>query len=461
MNNLSIPYLQVRSNTLYQYNQSENTGRFTRIMQAELAKNIAWLKDEDGNIIKRPTYSGVLSPGAKKRLTKAIEYMVMASPLKTIQNPVNGKNQPFQLSFITLTVYSTDRNISGKEAHKTMLEPFLQWMRRKHKCLLYLWKAELQKRGQIHYHLTSDVFIHHKEVREKWNSLQKKAGYLESFYSKFKHYNAPSTEIKSVKKVRNIGGYLIKEIAKGFQNEASLGGKIWDCSQNLKACKYYTTLADSSYNDKINQMIGRKEIEQVMSGSEHCRIFRLLNKPAHTILNDTDKLEYSLVMKAIRTNELETIKPERRSARNKVARPIQITIGKLCNTVPYGNFVRCVSEYNNLNFNLKNHGNADKAKKAKISTNEKFDAGGLLQVPKERQNRMELCLFCQKWSGKIPYPRVLSYGKQQNGRSKSDPEICNRSKELNLVNNFDFFQGMRSTNYSEFKENYEILKNKN
>lgn len=403
MSRLSIPYLQIRSNTLYQYNQSENTGRFTRLMQSELAKNIAWLKDEEGNIIKRPTYSGILSPGAKKRLTKAIEYMVMASPHKTIINPTNGKKQGFKLSFITLTVHSPERNIQGKEAHKNLLEPFLQWMRRKFGCCLYLWKAELQKRGQLHYHITSDVFIPYDELERKWNSLQAKHGYLETYLKKHGHVNAPSTEIRSVRKIKNIGGYLIKEIAKSFQNTESIGGKVWDCSMNLKSCKYYTTLADSGYSDRINKMVREKEIIQVKSGSDHCRIFRMIEKPGHSILNETDRLEYNLIMHSIRSKETELIKPERKSARKKTARPLLIDLKTLtikqqgmCNIIHYTKLVRRPGEGNNINFNLKNHGRIIKVTKAEVNEIEECKNGGFIPSGIEQSERLELRHYCRK-----------------------------------------------------------------
>ena len=295
--------LQFRSNTIYQYNQFIDNPK--RLISQQLLKE---------NLRNSETYSGLLKPGAKKRLTKAIELLVMSTKDRKIKNPVTGKNQLFRLSFLTLTIYSTDRNISGKEAHKKTLAPFLQWMRRKHNCLLYVWKAELQARGQIHYHLTSDCFIPYKEILNKWNELQRSAGYLDSFYKKYNHWKPNSIDIHSVKKVKNLSGYLIKEVTKNLQNAESIGGKVWDCSQNLKSGSYFTTVADSDYCGRINELIDEGKIEPVYT--DHCIIFKMINAQAANVLSKNDRDLYDQKMNEIRTKEIEIIKKVKKEPQN-------------------------------------------------------------------------------------------------------------------------------------------------
>jgi hypothetical protein len=197
--------------------------------------------------------------------------------------------------------------ITGKEAHSTCLEPFLLWLRRKHKCLMYLWKAELQGRGQVHYHITMDTFVHYVDIQNKWNELQRSAGYLDEYYQAKGHWNAPSCQIKSVKNVKKLSGYIIKEITKNIQNNASIGGKVWDCSTNLKSAKYYTTVVDGDYRERIGRMIDTGEIQAVYT--DHCTIFRVINKPANYVLSKNDRKEYNELMESVRSREVERIKP--------------------------------------------------------------------------------------------------------------------------------------------------------
>ncbi len=236
----SATCLQFRTNTVIKYEKFERDPLKFRFVQQQLTQNLR----------ETPTYSGKLCPGTKKRLTRSIETLVQISQ----QNKrdivrENGKViKNFTLSFITLTIHEPRRVITGKEAHKNCLEPFLQWLRRQHGINTYLWKAEHQKRGQLHYHITCTSYIPCKEIHLKWNELCAKAGYLDEYFKVKGHYHAPSTQIKKVWKENNIAAYMKKEFVKAYQNEKSIQGKVWDCSRNLKGNDYYTVVCEA---DKI------------------------------------------------------------------------------------------------------------------------------------------------------------------------------------------------------------------
>lgn len=286
---LNIPYLQFRSNCIVRYTLPENQAFRTKELNDRLSLSL----------IEQRTYSGMLCPGAKKRLTKALEQLVMATRDKSraVVNPNTGKTYMFRLSFITLTLYSTDRHVTGKEAHKQCLEPFLQWMRRQYKTKLYVWKAELQKRGQIHYHITSDAYIPKEILQAKWNELQRRAGYLDSFYRKFGRYNAPSTEIKKVRKESRLAGYLVKEFTKTIQNGKSLGGKTWDCSLNLKHSNYFTEMESGYYISNLNRAIDQNRVEVV--ATDTCILYKMKNEPSVNLLTDLGGERYRHWLKDI------------------------------------------------------------------------------------------------------------------------------------------------------------------
>lgn len=194
--------------------------------------------DRKANFKEAKTYQGGLSIHAKKRIERAIDVLLMTTPTKRIFNPVIGKKVQHRISFVTLTVSDNTKNVTAKDAYKSCVKPFLQWLQKTKKVDKYIWKAELQERGQIHYHITSDAWIHYKEIREKWNYLQKKAGYLDDFYNRYGHYDPNSTDIHEVYKIRSLSSYLKKYISKITQNDVKTKGKIWDCSEKLKGVKY-------------------------------------------------------------------------------------------------------------------------------------------------------------------------------------------------------------------------------
>jgi hypothetical protein len=225
-----MPVMQLRGKSVVTYVRAESDGR----------KGLQIFRSINMQAQQKRAYSGRLTPGAKKRLTKAINLMVQGTRLRWISNPVNQRSQLHRLSFITLTVNNHGALLDGKTAYKLLLAGFLSWLRKTKGVTTYIWKAEIQKNGQIHYHITLPDFLHYKEIRDKWNDLQRKAGLLEQYHADHGHYNPNSTDIHSVRKMQDIASYLVKEIAKSCQNETSIGGKVWDCSANLSAAKYFS-----------------------------------------------------------------------------------------------------------------------------------------------------------------------------------------------------------------------------
>jgi len=225
------------------------------------------------NIGNNKSYAGVINSHTQRRIRKAVNVLVQISDWQRIFNPVTENYFDFKLTFITLTVSDSTKLLTGKEGYQLLLKPMLQHLKRVHKMESFVWKAELQSNGQIHYHITTNVFIHHLLIRNKWNSLQKKVGLLDSFIDKYGHDNPNSTDIHKVYNDDMIEAYLEKYISKSQQSnpittanthndntndndaclgammsgypsnynaEQSVGGKVWDCSYNLKKAKLFT-----------------------------------------------------------------------------------------------------------------------------------------------------------------------------------------------------------------------------
>lgn len=285
--------LQIRSHSIISYK------RFTGYtFRTDSQRQSADLLKE------RKTYSGKMCPGSKKRLIKAIENLVSTTNEKRtfILNPLTGKQMPFQLAFTTLTIHNPDRNVSQKEAYKNLLAPFLQWLRRSHNTYLYIWKAELQERGQLHYHLLLGNYVPHTEIRRKWNDLQKRGGYLDAYYNEKGHFDAPSTEIKNTIEREDIAGYLIKEISKSLQNVDTVGGKVWDCSMNLKEIGYYEVNADK-YAGVLQHLTNAGNMRVAFEG-DSCRVYKMNDYKPANMLDRIDSYLYKDHLEFIKSTEL-------------------------------------------------------------------------------------------------------------------------------------------------------------
>lgn len=79
---------------------------------------------------------------------------------------------------------------------------------------MYVWRAEAQKNGNIHFHIIINRFVHHRIIRDLWNSIQKKYGLLDDYFIKHGHYDANSTDVHSIKRIRNLGAYISKYMTK-------------------------------------------------------------------------------------------------------------------------------------------------------------------------------------------------------------------------------------------------------
>ena len=235
MQNLITPMIQIRATSAIVYNKF-NGSRKKSIFQ----QNYAYNQASGHNFQNHKAYSGSLSAGAIKRLTKALNLFVECSVSKTVYNPVVRKNVQHKLSFVTLTIPAHE-NVCAKIAQKELLEPMLRHLRQVHKMKSYVWKLELQKRGQIHYHIVTDIFIHYQELRNKWNQLLAKSNLMNEYFTKTGNIDPNSTDIHSVKKIKDLASYLVKYFTKQEQNPVAIKGKLWDCSKNLKAAKYFET----------------------------------------------------------------------------------------------------------------------------------------------------------------------------------------------------------------------------
>jgi len=317
-----VEHLQVRSKQIIHYNRYISDDPFSRSnKQKQAAENLKLQK----------TYTGVLCPGAKKRLTKALELLITGAKEKTVIKQNHHKIK-FSVNFITFTIYSFGKKVPANEAAKNLLEPMLLWMKRKHGLKSYVWKAELQANRkdckQLHYHLTTDTYIPWQEMRDKWNELQKNCGYLDTYFEKYGHYNPNSTDVHALYKIgdpvkyitkevlnasdaiekkykaaiqktigkKDISDYtandwnIVNEVTKTVQNQENVGGKVWDCSLNLKAGSYYETMQDQAVMDKIERQI---EVENIIKvETDHCNIYKFKSGPAYQVLTERLKQEF-------------------------------------------------------------------------------------------------------------------------------------------------------------------------
>lgn len=240
-----IPYVQVRSKSLCLYDLPAEPLQYKR------------------HALVHPTYSGTMTDHARSRILRTVDVFLQKSPQRKVFNPVIGQKVNFRLSFITLTI-SAQVCKDASDGHPA-LKVFLQHFKRpaakkaiSERLTSYIWKAELQERGQLHYHITTNAWLHWAEIQRVWNGIQFSRGWLNDFQARHGHTNPNSTDVHSVYKVRDIQAYLGKYLSKTGKKDVSelgfcvpvyvpsIGGKVWDCSQDLKVKRFSDELSSET-----------------------------------------------------------------------------------------------------------------------------------------------------------------------------------------------------------------------
>lgn len=187
-----------------------------------------------------------LSFKANKKIEESISWLVYLSKPKRALNPKTLTTFRFRINFLTLTLPSLQAHLDSTITAKC-LNQFLTESRKTLNLRNYVWRAETQKNGNIHFHLISDVYMNAYIVREIWNRCLNKLGYIDRYQAKFKNctfeayrklvdpqhkrksldlrnswifgiktdWRKPNTtDIHSTKHVRNLAAYLSKYVTK-------------------------------------------------------------------------------------------------------------------------------------------------------------------------------------------------------------------------------------------------------
>lgn len=246
-----IPYLSIKPSFLSIYFMSEvpklrSSGQI--LAESNLLKNI-----HDGNI----SYKG------SKRVRNAIDWLLFTAVSKKAFNKQYGKYFNFKINFITLTLAS--KQIHGDQLIKSkLLNQFLIEAKKRWKIDKYLWRAEAQKNGNIHFHIITDKFIPYWELNEVWNRIQNKLGYVDRYCAKIPGAPPPSTEVRSIKKIRNIGAYLSKYCTKKSENRF-IEGRLWGLSTSLSRLQSVCVILKGRIEDEV-RIIAEKFKDRYFEG---------------------------------------------------------------------------------------------------------------------------------------------------------------------------------------------------
>lgn len=94
----------------------------------------------------------------------------------------------------------------------------------------YIWTAETQKNGNIHFHIITPTFINKYLLQITWNRHTETLGYVGRSSTK----NPPSTNIKGVNQTGKAIAYITKYLSKGNNERRKISGRLWGCDTNTE-----------------------------------------------------------------------------------------------------------------------------------------------------------------------------------------------------------------------------------
>jgi hypothetical protein len=246
----------------------------------------------------RKMYTGLLSVSAKKKLIRAINLLVAISLPKKAIHFQSGKEFSFRVNFVTLTLPAPQADVTDKQLKEKCLKRWIEFWKDKRPGFAYVWRAERQGNGNLHFHLITNQYIHFKEIRESWNKTLSQFHFIDDFQKRYRHRCPNSTDVHAVRQIRNLGAYIAKYMSKGEGTAQPIEGKVWDCSSNLSSKDRCDFVPNNRELDVITALFRIQDLQHFET--DHCIGVKMNESEMHRYLPLPWKKRYSEYLARVR-----------------------------------------------------------------------------------------------------------------------------------------------------------------
>jgi hypothetical protein len=279
------------------------------------------------------TYRGKLTPSSLKNLRQSIKLLIAQSVEKEALNFKTNSYFTFRVNFITLTLSAPQRQITDKELKSRLLDVWLKKAKRRFNLQTYVWRAERQLNNNIHFHLMTDIYIDHRQLRDSWNETQNSMHFINEFERRYHHRHPNSTDVHSVQKIQNLAAYICKYMTKGdrdlqpkrtdeFGNKRQfdydwsakkkeewkesmklknlVDGKVWGSSKNLMNRKGLPLLLDGTIKEETTHIL--KKFADRKFDAEFATVLGFTEDEFNAALPPTLSCEWKNYLKSVREN---------------------------------------------------------------------------------------------------------------------------------------------------------------
>lgn len=192
-------------------------------------------------------HQGCISPNARTKIRNAILWLEASAKWKWCYSKKTSSWFRWKLNFIHLTIPA--QGIKSDKFIKKILNRFFLYAYRKTGLRSYVWKAESQERGEIHFHITSDCYIWKRTLQNIWNGCLRYYGVIGT------HTDPPSTRVHPTHNIINMTAYLVKYMTKNDNFRRTIQGRLWGCSRNLSQAKnFYVTINENDLSAESHDL---------------------------------------------------------------------------------------------------------------------------------------------------------------------------------------------------------------
>lgn len=205
-----------------------------------------------------------LSPATKRKISFRIRVLSHSAQRKKVKD-FRGDYIFHVCSFYTLTLPSTQVH-TDQVITKKVLGHFLDLCRKNNFLHNYVWRAEKQKNGNIHYHIVTDSYVPKGLLYRYWLMSCERLGYVSAYHDKFanmsfQEYNRtqnngstplttmqgrywkgnrngwrkpPCFDVINCDSFSGVSKYISKYISKDDASDyRRVTGRCWGCSQSI------------------------------------------------------------------------------------------------------------------------------------------------------------------------------------------------------------------------------------
>lgn len=175
------------------------------------------------------TPTGQLSKNSRKKILHAAAWLMILARKKAYKTK-SGKIINYRVSMITLTLPAAQKH-PDKIIVSKILSPWLTNMRNNYDLRNYIWRAEKQRNGNIHFHILTDTALDYFTVLKTWNKRLWFGDYIMDFRRNNPGKNYPSgVDVVRFTSKNSAYDYVGKYVSKSGSS---------DVDDNHVTCRHY------------------------------------------------------------------------------------------------------------------------------------------------------------------------------------------------------------------------------